>query len=753
MESLAGGFRLGDCEIRPTEGTVSAPGSVTKLGPRPMELLVFLAAEPGRVFSRAELMKNVWSSVVVADETLSRCISDLRQALGDDPRAPRYIETLSRRGYRLLLPPTPLEDHGSYVANQAGARPAYRAWLLAPMALALLTGAWMLTGGGDDHAAERAAQLAEAPLAPNGLAVLPFVNMSDSPEMEYFSDGLSEELLNRLASVEELAVVARTSAFAFKHTNRDVREIGRQLGVSYVLEGSVRRDADRLRITAQLIDVRTGFHLFSEIYERSLADVFAVQEEVAFEVGEALESRLTGMSGAVQPRASETVPEAFEAYLLGKHLQRKLTPEHLQRSVDAFRQAVSIDPGFARAHAELASTLALWAFYSAQPIESLRQEIEALIERALELNPRSSEAWHARGNVAHVMWRAEDAVQAFTKAHELNPNYAGTIGMLGRTLYMMGRNREAIAYTRRALEKDPLSLGLIHNHAAILGQLGEFEESERWLRRAMEIEPDRPDLNTLWAMAGTKYLAGEHGEAVRWFRDGIERGNPHGAVRTQLGWALLELGEIDESRRWIDDGLSRTPDPLIQLDSLLAWHAFQGDFDGLAETVRSYEQRFPDHPKMPALRAFAALHRGDAETAIKEYRSLAQRDPERLHYYWDMYFGHWHAPYLARAEQLAGQREAAELTLAEMERRLAAFERNSGMPGISAYYRAVLASLRGSHEAALDHLDRARRAGWRRHGQVRHSPLFAAVQQHPRLEEVLARVQQDLRSPRLAGKR
>lgn len=758
MIRLGQGFRIGDCEVVPDEGTILSPRGLQRVGPRPMALLTALAARPGKVFSRTDLMDAVWSGVVVSDETLSRCISDLRQALGDDPRTPRYIQTLSRRGYRLLEKPRPLkpdvdepaQDQASATAHAVATRSRLQPlhWLAIPLVLALAVGLWLTLAPGAEQAAEAPEPVV---LAENGIAVLPFANLSDDEELEYFSDGLTEELLNRLAAIEALAVVARTSSFAFKGTNQDVREIGQQLGVAHVLEGSVRRQEGHVRIAAQLIDVHTGFHLFSRVYERPFADIFAIQEHIALEVGAALEPRFAGIVAAIQQGEQETSPEALEAYLLGRHLQRKLTVDSLQRAIPEYRKAIELDPEFARAHGGLASTLVLAALYADQPLADSRSEIESSIERALVLDPRSAAAWHARGLLAYSDGNVDAAIEAFASAHRFDPNDAGALGMHGRTLYLKGHNREAVELTRKGLHKDPLNQGLIHNHAAILAQLGEFAEAERWLRRSMEIEREAPDLNTLWTMAGLKYLAGEHLEAVKWYEKVIERGNPHSLVRTQLGWVLLELGDFEGSRQWIEDGLAKAADPLFQLDSLMAWHYFQGDHAAVASAVHEYDERFPNHAVMPVFRGFAALLNGNAATAVREYESLAGRNSERLNDYWDMFFGHWHALNLARARQLAGQHEAAEATLAEAERFLAIYERQSGMPAMVAFYRAAIASLRGDQEMALEFLDVARQAGWRRYAQIVHGPLFDGLRGDARLAALHARVRQDLAGERLAG--
>lgn len=784
MGQLGLGFRFGACEVRPEDGTVRSPSGLTRLGPRPMGVLLTLAGQPGRVFSRDELMATVWAGVVVSDETLSRCISDLRQALDDDPRSPRYIETLPRRGYRAIERPVPLTapPHGELgdpqPADAPGAEPAPRTggsasfdeappaapepaivpapqsdagasrtlptrmlWLAGSLVLLLAAAAW-LPAWREPGPPPAAA----APLAKNGIAVLPFANLSDDAGLDYFSDGLAEEILHRLASVEALAVVARTSAFSFKGSNKDVREIGRALGVSYVLEGSVRRHGERIRIGAQLIDVQSGFHLFSRVYERPFTDLSAIQEHVAQEVGAALEPRLAGLLEGFERPVRETVPAALEAYLLARHLQRKLTADDLERAAREYRRAIELDPGFARAHAGLAQTLALTSQYAAVPVAEVGPAAETHAAEALALDPGCAEAWHARGLVAFYETRFGDALEAFETAHRLDSSATGSVSMQAWTLRSLGRNREALRQTAEVLRSDPLNLHAINVHATVLIELGDFDAGERLLRRSMEIDRTYP--NALWGMGYLKWLTGQHAESVRWYRAGIDAGIRQGEAFSELGRVLLELGAYPQSLEWIETGLARSPDPIGQLDALIAWYQYQGDFAGLARAVQAYHERFPDHVGLAPYRAIAALTNGDPATAIREYESLTGRASERLHSHWDMASGYWHALYLARARQLVARPRAAEATLLEAQRRLAVFEKETGHPGIVPYYQAAIASLRGDADGALALLEEARRTGWRRADEIRNSPLFDALQRDARLDLLLARVRAGLTEQR-----
>jgi TolB-like protein/DNA-binding winged helix-turn-helix (wHTH) protein/Flp pilus assembly protein TadD len=763
MDTLHMGFRLGDCEIYPEDGTVHTPAGLRHIGPRPMALLLHLASDPGRVFSRTELMAAVWASIVVSDETLSRCIADLRQALGDDARHARYIDTLARRGYRLKVHAEPLaaaETSARVPASSPGShdspketRPGATARSRRPGALPLFLGAVgvliLLTG----IAAGVVFRSAEPPLplAENGIAVLPFANLSDDPSLDYFSEGLAEELLNTLSAQDELQVVARTSTFGFRDTVLDIRDIGRRLGVAFVLEGSVRRDVNRVRVTVQLIDARDGFHRFSQTYDRPLADFIHLQEQLALEVGAAITPRLAQAEAWDRVRRGSAHWPAVETYLLGKHLQHKVTPESLERAAEQFRTAIALDPSYAVAHASLAETLALASQYGDRPIALVRDEIEALAETALALDARTASAWHARGLLAFYERRLDDAIEHFQRAVSLTRDSSRSATMLARTLHLRGDNREALGLTRQALRSDPLNPFIMSNHAVILRQLGEFEEAERWLRRAMEVDPEY--LNAYWALAYVKWLTGHPVEAANWYRLGIDKGIRESGVYAELARVLIDLGEFAEARRWVDRALGQAPDPVAYLGARLTWHASQGDVAGIVATVEEYDARFPGHPTLPAYRAMAALYSGYPAAAVAEYESLAGIDSERLHHYWDMNFGTWHALYLALARRSAGHERALQMSLPELERRLAAYVRQGGVPGHIFYYRAGLALLKGDRPAALEALEQARQAGWRRHWQALHDPILAELKDDPRFNALLALVRQDLEGQLLAAAR
>jgi TolB-like protein len=338
-------------------------------------------------------------------------------------------------------------------------------------------------GDFEDKASERAAPR-------RSIAVLPFANMSRDPDNEYFSDGITEEILTVLAPVEGLKVISRTSVMQYKGTTKSIRQIADELDVATVLEGSVRRAGDRVRIAAQLIDARTDEHLWADRYDRNLEDIFAIQTDVAERIVEALKMRLTSREKArIAERPTESV-EAYEEYLKGRYFLPKRTEETIRQAIEHFRHAVEADPSFAQAWAGLADGWALLPSYSQAPVDEAYAEARAAAEQALALDPGLGEAHAALGMAARLLWKIEDAEREYRRAIELSPGYATAHHWYGTFLSGMGRRDEAIAELRSALELDPLSLP-IHlglGTAYLFGR--RFEEAIRIFRKVVEIDPN-----------------------------------------------------------------------------------------------------------------------------------------------------------------------------------------------------------------------------------------------------------------------
>ena len=372
--------------------------------------------------------------------------------------------------------------------GERGAQEASRTELLI---VALL----LAIGGGLLWRFERAAPAAPAaaaprpaatpPVASKSVAVLPFVNMSGEPDNDYFSDGITEEILNALAQVPGLKVAARTSAFAFKGKDQDLREVGRILGVTTVLEGSVQRVGDQVRITAQLIDTRSGYHLWSEKYDRKLTNIFAVEDEISGAIAERLKVQWSGTHPGARRGAVD--PRAHDFYLRGLTLFAKRS---MPEAVDAFERAVALDPGYAQAWASLAEARAILPTYAENPAQGAGQDALDAASHALSLDPGQPQAYVARGIVFLNRMRWAEADDAFRRAVAVAPGDAEAINQYAQFLYAVGQLRPALAEIERSLRRDPLSGPSGAIRAQLLTALHRPEEGMIQLRRTLATHPE-----------------------------------------------------------------------------------------------------------------------------------------------------------------------------------------------------------------------------------------------------------------------
>ena len=327
------------------------------------------------------------------------------------------------------------------------------------------------------------------PIPAKSIAVLPFVNMSGDPKNDYFSDGITEEILDALAQVPNLKVAARTSAFAFKGKAEDLRKVGEVLDVATVLEGSVQRAGDEVRITAQLIDTRSGYHLWSEKYDRKLTNIFAVEDEISKAIADKLQVQLAGGSEATLVAQKTIDPRAHDFYLRGLPLIAARGPG-LREAVADFQQAVAIDPGYAQAWAALAEAQLLLPHYFLEPQETAVPAGAAAAKRALEIDPDVASAYVALGMHYRVQWKWQDADAAFRKALEIAPGDAEAADQYGQYLLAAGRSQDALAEIERAQKLDPLSGIIGVTRANVLTALHRFGDAAAQARRVTELRPD-----------------------------------------------------------------------------------------------------------------------------------------------------------------------------------------------------------------------------------------------------------------------
>jgi len=462
---------------------------------------------------------------------------------------------------------------------------------------------------------EDSATVSEAATREGSIAVLPFVNMSSDEEQEFFSDGITEEILNSLASVKELKVAGRTSSFAFKGQNDDLRRIGDSLGVDHILEGSVRKSGDKVRITAQLIRVDNGFHLWSETYDRELTDVFAIQDEIANEILRQLRAQLVGGNESVA-EAMRTTPAVYELYLRAK--QRIYTRDRgeIQTAIEELDDAIRLDAEYAPAYAQrgIATILSSDQQYGTIPHQEARRRGKRYIDEALRLGPESAEAWAGLG--LYYDRDSEAAADALVKALTINPNLIDASNWLQISLRTSGQMRSSLQILREIAERDPLYRPAFSNAMQLFHAFGLEDEAHRLLQRIETFNPDNPNL---YLARATSYMyAGEMGRGLQELEEASKRGPMTGVEQLFLSIGLLETGQPE--RAITEGSVYFRPDALYSVgrkDEAIALayeHAREGDPESLfymlvvenrnEELVNYLEERWP------SLAAFATENPG-----------------------------------------------------------------------------------------------------------------------------------------------
>ncbi|MGH9367070.1 MAG: protein kinase domain-containing protein, partial [Thermoanaerobaculia bacterium] len=436
------------------------------------------------------------------------------------------------------------------------------------------------------------------------IAVLPFTNLSGDKEQEYFSDGLSEELMGLLTKVKELRVAGRTSSFAFKGKAEDLAVIGQKLHVATVLEGSVRRSGDQLRVSTQLVNVGDGYQIWAETYDRKMTDVFAVQDEIAAAVVAALKVKLLAGERRVGSQRRTSNPEAYNQYLLGRQLAIRANPESIRIAVAAYQRAIKLDSSYAAAYAALAVAeywLAEGAGGTAEAVAAERQQAMAAAEKAIALDPDLAAGYSARGLVRYgITWDWIGAQADLERALSLDPGDSGIQIVYSYILSSLGRLPEAIVAAKKAIELDPLSARGGSNLGRYLNAIGQLPQAREALTRALEINPE--DEWVHFNLGTTALLEGQPKAALAEFRRA-------GDARGLAGVAMAEhdLGHTKESQEALDELIARRgQDSAVHVTEVYAW---RGERDpAFAWLESAYTQRDPLLAEIPCNPFFARLH-------------------------------------------------------------------------------------------------------------------------------------------------
>ena len=567
-----------------------------------------LLERPGELVTREELREKIWGQTVVDfDHGLNKAVNKIREALGDSAENTRFVETVARRGYRFLADVTPIdtaadrqpgpaterlvpptESHRVELAD-AGVPPKRpyrpRAWTGAGLGLALVLAAslsWMLYSPSQSSPKIRS------------LAVLPLESLSGDASQDYFADGMTDALIADLGQIGALRVISRTSVMTYKGVRKRLPEIARELNVEAVVEGTVLRSGERVRITAQLIQVPNEKHLWAQSYEGDLQDTLTLQNSVARAIAEQIQVTLNPQEEAALEKSKKVNREAYEAYLKGRYFWNKRSGEGLKKAIDYFERAVDTDPDYARAYSGLADSYALsgdWEYGILSP-EDAFPRAKAAATKALALDDNLSEAHTSLAFILDLYdWGWASAEKEYKRALALNPGYATAHHWYAWHLIVTGRNGEGIAELKKAESLDPLSLIISADLADALCIAHRYDESVQQSQKTIEMDPH---------FAVAHYQLGQaleqkhrHDEAIAEFRRAIELSGGNTTFESNLANAYAVSGRKEEAMKIVKDLESRQSRGSSTDASIALIYVGLGDNDRAMTWLNSaYQARF-----------------------------------------------------------------------------------------------------------------------------------------------------------------
>lgn len=563
-------LRFDEFELDLRSGELWERGSRVRLQDQPFQVLRALLEKRGEIVTRDELKRTLWpaDTFVDFDDGLNTAVRKIRDVLGDSAEKPRFIETIPRRGYRFVghladvvpdvLPASSPDSNGNRTHQKTGSSAGDSVALTAQKTLGFTK--WRLLLAGITALAvvsvtllfyRSSAKSAKRP-AIKSLAVLPLENLSGDPNQDYLADGMTEALIGRLAGIRDLRVISRTSVMQFKDTKQAMPEIAKTLGVDAIVEGSVIRDGDRIRVHAQLIRASTDEHFWSEAYDREVGDVLSLQSDVAQSIAQRVAVTITGEERARLTAARPIAPEVYESYLKGRSIVDKTySRSGLEESIGYFEEATRRDATFAPAYLGLADAYdKLGTIFIGTPPSEVRPKVVNAARKALEMDPGLAEAHVLLADVYQEQWRWRDAEAEYKRALDLKPNDAAAHIGFAHWLLCQGRTQEALTWTARGRELDPIEVsGTSVGDTLFFAR--RYDESIRELRSVLAVHPDAAA--ALWYLGYSLIANGQPEEAIPVLEKAVSITNRSPGVIGVLIRAYAHAGRRKDALRFLDE--------------------------------------------------------------------------------------------------------------------------------------------------------------------------------------------------------
>lgn len=606
-------YEFGSFQLDPPERLLLCDGHPVPMTPKAFDLLVVLVERGGHLVEKEELLKAVWPGSFVEEGNLSVTISALRKALNDDRGQHRYIETVSKRGYRFVadvreigeperpqVAPQVIDPHGTGEDGWAQASSVFqalpsiaqktlkwRAWGAA--AVLALAAVLILLRVLSRQQASAAPDTSDATI--HSLAVLPFQTLGAKQGDQYLGLGMADALITRLGNTGK--VIVRPTSAIQKYSEKDLtpQAAGQEQGVDAVLDGRIQREADHVRLTVQLIRVRDGVQLWGESFDREFTNIFALEDSLSERVAQSIRLKLTGEETRRFTKRSTERPDAYEAYVKGRYFWNKRTDKSLKKGLEYFRQAITLDPTFAEAYVGVADSYATLGLYAVIPPKEAFPAAKEAAKRALEMDDGLAAAHATLGFINfYYDWNAAAALSEFRRALADNPNYAMAHSWYGENLAAMGRFQEATAEADLALQDDPLSLIIGTNAGWTLSLAGKSDQAIEILKKAIEIDPGFPRAHY---RLGRVYEQEKLYEmAISELAQAVSLSGGDACYKGSLGHAYAVSGKVTQAREVLHDLEGRTDQAYVPAYAIALVYAGLGDHDhALTWLQRAFDDR------------------------------------------------------------------------------------------------------------------------------------------------------------------
>jgi TolB-like protein/DNA-binding winged helix-turn-helix (wHTH) protein/Flp pilus assembly protein TadD len=688
-------FLLGKWLVCVSEGTITCSGQKRRLEPKALSVLMVLAEAEGALVSREKLLDTVWYNQVVGDDVINSNIAALRKALGDDRKTDRFIQTIPKKGYKLVKDvqwlETEKESSGSGTTTQTNKSLSspFNWRLYLPLALILLIVVSVIV------------KQSQGEVTPTGddfsIAVLPFDVFSADPDLVYFADGLAEEVLHQLVTNPNLKVMARSASFKYRDSEKSLSTIAEELKVKYVIEGSVRIHDEELRVTIQLIDARNNFHLWSRVFDDSTGELFKTQQQVGVAVSDML--NITGTTKTITLNREH--PESEQAYKYFVMAQAHMKVANYEESLSLFKQAIALSPAYALAYVGKAASYLLLYQYQHIDKQAAISAATLALDEALLLDPDLAEVYATRGLMYTYLKQYDKAEQLYLKALELHPNLRVAHHNLAFMLWQQSRYEEAVKHAEIAQETDPLSAPTFFILGDSLASLAEFKKAIALYQHCQKVLPDsvacRAGLANLYQITGELDKARINLEMSALVS---EPGNFwHNSTYASY---LIHEGRFGLAANILDEMALKNPVDYFLLRTRWLAALAQDEMDEYVNSVDWLAKQFPEDMDVHKFQAMIAYWQQDYELAVKLYEKILADSPRFMFNLWDYSDGMSHAINLVASYDKTGRHKDKQQLLMQIGKHFNSFsDEFSTVPGgdyIRAQYNMLLGNTQSSEQ-------------------------------------------------------